>query len=776
MASKEAESSSRTPEELQERQRCTADIIPLAGAEDSNVNYNDSLHNKNRQVDCIDLCLGELGKRFEEGVEPSRFPTRPDVDASLIVRCMEDCEPSGYSKDSLERELSECYIAGVVEDSNRRRMKILQLLLALKRFIMMTPNDRMEYLKLPRDLKDDYTMEFGRWDWKGEIHQEAEGTKDKRVLVGRIFPYSQLDRDALEIRLLELLPGTQNDLIECKLLTTTLHDHQRFEALSYTWGKSQDPQMSVAVDGIQLPVSQNLFDALLHLRNNNKSRTLWIDAICINQTDVQEKTHQVQLMAKIFSSANRVLVWLGPEENDSGFVMNLLQQVSEGHIDSEDEVFESDRIWRSIKSFMDRDWWSRIWVVQEVAMATDDPLLYCGFSSVPWTLLQPTLRKHCPKFAGALTERLEDAAENLNKLIHWSRFSAIRNRRTDRVYQAYDFLKSSQNHNATDPRDMIFALFGFFDSRHQSVLTPDYTLTIEFVFTLATTVVVLLDDNLDLFHTYSIAQNASFPSWVPDFAFQKRGSPYDPRSCSTEPHKIHMQQGDRPSASHNLPPLLTAFQFGQLGVEGFQFDSVVEVYDFGNLEENPEPFYERIRLLEVIAKQSQRKEVDPTSSTFLFSHLRSKEPVNNLFRGGMPLDLEDLQEYETNLDSLIDLQKIQQEDPHVILEGYDGLKIYEVVQKHRQALEKSRTYFLLYPVLGRKLFITSLGFTGIGVPTVQKGDLVTILFGFRLPFVIRDHGKYQTFVGGSRVGGVMEGELIPFYEEGLFQRRSFVIH
>jgi hypothetical protein len=211
------------------------------------------------------------------------------------------------------------------------------------------------------------------------------GSDNGRVLAGRVFPYSQLSTDALEIRLLELLPGSLNDPIECTLSTTTLQERMSFEALSYTWGKPDGPQSPVIINGFELLVSQNLFDALIHLRNDSEHRMLWIDAICINQMDWSEKTHQVQLMARIYSGAHRVLVWLGPEENDSSFVMESLQKVSRGDIDLDHEVFRSDKLLRCLKAIMERRWWSRIWVIQEVAMAANDPLLYCGFSSVSWT-------------------------------------------------------------------------------------------------------------------------------------------------------------------------------------------------------------------------------------------------------------------------------------------------------------------------------------------------------------------------------------------------------
>jgi hypothetical protein len=375
-----------------------------------------------------------------------------------------------------------------------------------------------------------------------------------------------------------------------------------FEALSYTWGKPDGPQSPVIINGFELLVSQNLFDALIHLRNDSEHRMLWIDAICINQMDWSEKTHQVQLMARIYSGAHRVLVWLGPEENDSSFVMESLQKVSRGDIDLDHEVFRSDKLLRCLKAIMERRWWSRIWVIQEVAMAANDPLLYCGFSSVSWTLLLSALIQHGPNSVQALlSESPQKADQILNNLTSWSTFSMIRDiRRRAGNHPSY-FLQASFGHQATEPRDMIFALYGFFDSTHRSILIPDYSLPIEFVFTLVTTVVIIFDQDMKVFDKLSIAQNTSLPSWVPDFACQKQGSPYAPWyfvDTDTQEEKVS-------SASGNLSPIVIALQLGQLGIDGFHFDTVVNVYDFGNVEDDTFSFIERIHRLEEIAKEAQ---------------------------------------------------------------------------------------------------------------------------------------------------------------------------
>jgi len=98
-----------------------------------------------------------------------------------------------------------------------------------------------------------------------------------------------------------------------------------YAALSYTWGSPNDKHWRIWVDGKPVLVRDNLYTALQTLRDQQISTTLWIDALCINQNDVYEKNHQVGLMAQIYRTAERVKVWLGPEDENSTKVAEFLR-------------------------------------------------------------------------------------------------------------------------------------------------------------------------------------------------------------------------------------------------------------------------------------------------------------------------------------------------------------------------------------------------------------------------------------------------------------------
>jgi hypothetical protein len=129
--------------------------------------------------------------------------------------------------------------------------------------------------------------------------------------------YAPLNSAKHEIRLL-LAPGQFQEEITCRLIYTNLHIKPTFEALSYTWGTPENPK-SIRLDGHQFPVTINLESALRHLRYDTIPRVLWIDAVCVNQEDLVERSQQVLLMRNVYEGAQNVVVWLG--EGGEGYML-----------------------------------------------------------------------------------------------------------------------------------------------------------------------------------------------------------------------------------------------------------------------------------------------------------------------------------------------------------------------------------------------------------------------------------------------------------------------
>ena len=136
---------------------------------------------------------------------------------------------------------------------------------------------------------------------------------------------SLTDEDS--IRLISLLPGNFEDDLELALITYEATEAPEYEALSYTWGDASS-QKWVSVNGEPLNIRTNLETALRHLRDEDESRTLWVDAVCINQNDVLERSQQVNRMRYIYAGAQHTVIWLGSGDDETDRVFKAVEVMS----------------------------------------------------------------------------------------------------------------------------------------------------------------------------------------------------------------------------------------------------------------------------------------------------------------------------------------------------------------------------------------------------------------------------------------------------------------
>lgn len=268
----------------------------------------------------------------------------------------------------------------------------------------------------------------------------AEGSsyQNTKDLQANLVPLQPLDLQAKQIRILRLLPGQRDDPIRCELYSAHLGDRPYYEALSYVWG---DPNIvrPIFLDGRQVRVTENLETALRGLRLGDDTRHMWVDALCINQSDNAEKTHQVHLMAQIYKETALALLWLGDmdpvvsTDSDEGHsdepldsdtmpmttyrrllsayhnetprtriksvdaanAFELIRKIAEA---GEDHHFEDDespgeaggikatRVSRvGLERLMCLSWWNRIWTVQE-AVLPRRAIVFCGSLQLDWSV------------------------------------------------------------------------------------------------------------------------------------------------------------------------------------------------------------------------------------------------------------------------------------------------------------------------------------------------------------------------------------------------------
>ena len=378
------------------------------------------------------------------------------------------------------------------------------------------------------------------------------------------LPKSQWNYEPLgdsQIRLLLLHAAeSTTDTIECSLETvelTRLGDWE-YDALSYTWGTEEATQKIVlrkrwsksapkastqakiqnavqgkfAVNGVnknRVYVRPNLEDVLRQFRNTDgveEDIVLWIDAMCINQDDEKEKSKQVAKMAEIYSRAKDVLMWLGKEYKQSNVAMEFIPQLKQ-YEQSEALLSQTTRTqWTAFADLIKREYFSRRWVVQEVALANNRYVL-CGSKSLPWSDFAHGVSFFTNKVDDILA-LFTDSAESRNNAktvedIRMVGATALVNITNDyfrrvghslqRLCPLEKLVTSLPMFESTDPRDTVFGLLSIAkDTRHWDhpsalssesldrgiLFEADYTKTIMEVFKDLTAFCVHNGDSLDI--------------------------------------------------------------------------------------------------------------------------------------------------------------------------------------------------------------------------------------------------------------------------------------
>ncbi|KAM3075272.1 hypothetical protein ACMFMF_005950 [Clarireedia jacksonii] len=187
--------------------------------------------------------------------------------------------------------------------------------------------------------------------------------------------YKPLDPEKEEIRLL-VIPRAgfpaKYEFTHVSLLTGI-----KYEALSYAWG-DLPASKTILIGETECYVRDNLFAALNTLRLRSRSRQIWVDALCINQEDFDERNAQVALMSQIYAKADQVVVWLGKAERDYWGAMVLLEDLGNLETSGKDlsklvidhATIRHSKFWTELSLLCHRPYWQRLWIIQEVVLAS----------------------------------------------------------------------------------------------------------------------------------------------------------------------------------------------------------------------------------------------------------------------------------------------------------------------------------------------------------------------------------------------------------------------
>ena len=351
--------------------------------------------------------------------------------------------------------------------------------------------------------------------------------------------YKPLDSEKSQIRLVTIHPKDQeSQQIKCDLEICSLDEKLPYEALSYVWG-DMDFDTKIIFNGQDFSVGLNLMFAVGDLRLTDRPRRLWIDAICINQSDKEERSSQVLLMRQIYRYASRVVVWLGIDTPENLSALNLLRSVKEmthvsesadgGRTLSQSDIakvrnyLDTDMSAKEGLSFLFRDflmqvWWGRVWVIQEVAVSSrtavvlgESELEWSSVCDAIWTLV---LTGAVPTQLGSPIFRNE-----LSSISSLSNIEALRRRVKQGSLPPISTLVASNRRAATDPRDLVYAFLGLAKERDDQLLRPNYldSNPVSAVFLNLIEYSVQVENSLDIICWSQGRIRDELPSWCPDW-------------------------------------------------------------------------------------------------------------------------------------------------------------------------------------------------------------------------------------------------------------------
>lgn len=519
--------------------------------------------------------------------------------------------------------------------------------------------------------------------------------------------------DQWALRCIILHPGRQSDAIECTILHSTLGEVQgRYEALSYTWGDSTDKQV-IFVNKRPFLATRNLEAALLRLRRESRERLLWVDSICINQTDVGEVNTQVHRMWAIYERARQVVVFLGPEADDSDKALRLLSvlsliTVNHGVSDiykllSKGEMAIS---WDALLCLMRRGWWTRAWIIQEYAVARTVTFV-CGSVELDGEEFGRALENLVEyRFSGLVSKQHEYLIRHVASTpIHhlWSTRCAYRASGSGSRPDAMDILYRFRGSKSFDPRDKIYSLYRLIAENKR--LAPDYTKPVKELFIDVVGAMIESTGTLHVLchHNRSISGLKGLPTWCPDWTVM-RGK------------RILLWPNQYQAAGDPSLPAFAHIDDGLLTLKGRTVDRIrclkkFESDDFKNMGNMYNDILDlQSAALSNVDERSHTQVLDAFRRTLVASRIRERGPQN---------------------------------DATVLGPGAADDMWNEWVHKMegRPCEEKMSTWYneAIYSALyGRAFFISQHGRFGLVDNSAQSGDVIGVFQGAQVPFAMHE--------------------------------------
>ena len=585
------------------------------------------------------------------------------------------------------------------------------------------------------------------------------------------------------IRVLDLAPGSWDEPVICSLREVHLDDDDlRYEAISYAWGDANDHK-TVICNGHVVSTTRSLFEALQRFRHADTTRTLWADALCINQADDEEKTAQVRLMSFIYTRSVRVLVWLQHEDDqvvqdslnaicryilrsdESAYFSQILKHlynsqmlykwrgVTVTSVSGDDPIDIQSAAMNALRHACSSQWFSRGWVVQEVALGASTSVFW-GHAEISFEWLGIAA-------SGGLISASDMCTFNMLNCYFLFELCPLSKASGFLEKSCFDLLLSTGHVIFSDPKDRIYGLLGLKTSDHDPadgrlLIDPDYSITTVECYRRVASKLLLEWHDLRVLSWAgrSFGSVGDWPSWVPDWN-RTRGSFLGP---------VNDENWARNERS-SLTKVWETTKSGRdcIGISGFRVDIadriVNEYADWTDLADRSRGHGRLQAILLSLAHVYSQECLACTFGNWLRYRRLSSTRSANL-----------LAQYHAFMSRDFTKDMYQQPVPARLFDSDDDTSSFTPsADKFFGRCEHDRH--------GNTLFITSTEMLVLGPENMLPGDVVVILHGTPIPFVLRpvSDGLWR-LVGECYVYDVNEGRIHREWEEKGSVSEEFCIY
>jgi hypothetical protein len=580
-----------------------------------------------------------------------------------------------------------------------------------------------------------------------------EQTTEEKIL------YNSLALGHREIRLLNVVTQPDIQVIKCTMRTVSLDNLEPFAALSYSWGDNTR-RHSMLVNTLPVRLTDSLHAALKNMASVASPLNIWADAICINQWDKGERGEQVQLMGDIYESAAAVLVWLGPEDEESNKAIQLIDEWGSRYHPDEGmdvalstmhEPFDPES-WAALGSLLARTWWGRLWTVQEVVM-NKNVELFVGKSSFEFkNFIRAFLAWDSLDYIEGAGLGGRDQAEMISSVLSttgvvpvkvtlWIERHLMGKNRSDMV----ELVRYCTAFDVADPRDRIFGLLGM--TGPVAKFHPDYSKTTAEIYADFTKAMVESGQT-------DVLRNARYtgssnPSWVPDWQLGDQSF-------------FHV---DLNNASLNTTPTCEFSQdLKRLQMAATVYDLVTEcgpAEDLASILATASKIWGRVycNKMSVFEAVFRWTQADESRSKRLPSDLVGREDI--------------IKDFASDVTQLCPDQAIRNLG---LLSADRKTLLIEIIRSIDTSTKTGRsistndfnndTTFSAYyrqkemVSAARHFFMTNKGLLGRAVAKVEPGDVIAIVLGLRVPLILRKYEEHYVIIGECFVLGLMDGEAM----------------